>query len=499
MASDTAHMNGAKGARRRRKSSSLGADPRGDTGVNSIATSHMKQSTPPRTPDTAQHAQNTKERGRKRRKAKRLFSRWKRLCFKHTWLIPLILTVTILSAYFVSPGEHNPLHSAIYLSYADPPLYERTDTLPAFIGNVTQYGKGSKDLAFVAFYMIVLSFTREFLMQRVIRPIAISYGIRGRGKQARFMEQFYTAVYFAVFGPFGMYVMYRTPVWYFNTEGMYAGFPHRAHEAVFKAYYLLQASYWAQQGLVLMLQLEKPRKDFRELVLHHIITLALIGLSYRFHFAYMGVAVYITHDISDFFLATSKLLNYIDSPITPPYLVLFMTIWAYTRHFLNLRILYSLFPYTIQIPPIPYLTTTPTLTLPGANKFATIGPYELDWHMQQYKCWISQVISFVLLSALQAVNMFWFFLILRILYRFVKRIGLSDVRSDDEDEEEDAVGTEGAVAVDEPVQEKSNGQAKGPQLVLNGAPVSSEKEERDVKASGVEGGEGMQPVSRRKR
>ena len=58
-----------------------------------------------------------------------------------------------------------------------------------------------------------------------------------------------------------------------------------------------------------MLMLEKPRKDFYELVLHHIVTLALIGLSYRFHFTYMGVAVYITHDISDFFLAVSRVLN----------------------------------------------------------------------------------------------------------------------------------------------------------------------------------------------
>ena len=99
--------------------------------------------------------------------------------------------------------------------------------------------------------------------------------------------------------------MSRTPVWYFNVPGMYEGFPHRAHEALFKAYYLLQASYWAQQGLVLVLGLEKPRKDFKELVLHHIITLSLIGLSYRFHFTYIGVAVYITHDISDFFLAVS--------------------------------------------------------------------------------------------------------------------------------------------------------------------------------------------------
>lgn len=142
-------------------------------------------------------------------------------------------------------------------------------------------------------------------MQRLIRPLALLGGIRSRGKQNRFMEQVYTAMYFSIFGPLGLYVMSRTPVWYFNTSAMFEDFPHRSHEGVFKAYYLLQASYWAQQAIVLCLQLEKPRKDFKELVGHHIVTLALIWLSYRFHFTYMGLAVYITHDISDFFLAVS--------------------------------------------------------------------------------------------------------------------------------------------------------------------------------------------------
>lgn len=167
------------------------------------------------------------------------------------------------------------------------------------------YGKGKADIAFVSFYMIVLSFTREFLMQRVIRPLAVAWGIKKRAKQARFMEQVYTAMYFSIFGPFGLYVMSRGPLWYFNTTAMFEGFPHRKHEALFKAYYLLQASYWSQQAVVLILQLEKPRKDFKELVLHHVVTLALIALSYRFHFTHMGIAVYITHDISDFFLAVS--------------------------------------------------------------------------------------------------------------------------------------------------------------------------------------------------
>ncbi len=218
---------------------------------------------------------------------------------RHTWVNPLILCLLILNLYALNPTPSNPIHSALTLSY---PMPRPPGTNPS---TPIQYGKGGRDFAFVAFYTVVLSFVREFLMQRFIRPLAIYAGIKGRTKQSRFMEQFYTAMYFAIFGPFGLYVMSRSPVWYFNTAAMFEGFPHKTHEGAFKAYYLLQASYWSQQAIVLLLQLEKPRKDFKELVGHHIITVALIWLSYRFHFTYMGLAVYITHDVSDFFLAVS--------------------------------------------------------------------------------------------------------------------------------------------------------------------------------------------------
>lgn len=233
-----------------------------------------------------------------------------RISLRHTWLNPLILALLILALYAVNPSTSNPFHSCIFLSYPLPQSLEAE-----LAGEPIQYAKGKADFAFVAFYTIVLSFTREFLMQRVIRPLAIRLGVKSRAKQSRFMEQFYTALYFGIYGPFGLYVMSRTPVWYFNTTAMFENFPHKTHEGLFKTYYLLQASYWAQQGLVLLLMLEKPRKDFKELVLHHIITLALIWLSYRFHFTYMGIAVYITMDISDFFLAVSSVLTKLLSPL----------------------------------------------------------------------------------------------------------------------------------------------------------------------------------------
>jgi acyl-CoA-dependent ceramide synthase len=257
---------------------------------------------PPRADPGGEQAEHERERKKpfsKRRKARTLFQQWKRYALKHTWVTPLALVGVFLALYAINPSPSNPIHHFLFLSYELPPLAGAEPGAPP------QYGKGRWDFAMVSFYIIVLSFTREFIMQKLLRPWARSSGLKSRAKQSRFMEQTYTAIYFAFMGPYGLYVMSRTPLWYFNTRAMYEDFPHRTHEGLFKFYYLFQAAYWAQQAIVLMLGMEKPRKDYKELVGHHIVSLALIFLSYRFHFTYMGLGVFITHDISDFFLAVS--------------------------------------------------------------------------------------------------------------------------------------------------------------------------------------------------
>ncbi|KAK0711311.1 TLC domain-containing protein [Lasiosphaeris hirsuta] len=400
-------------ARRRRKSSGLGDALRvGDTGAPALSTSYAHLHGTSATKDSTPG-----KRFSKRRKARSALRRAKHFAVKHTWVLPLVILLVFLSLYALNPTENNPVQRFIFLSYKLP--VSSPDEVP-------QYGKGLWDIAFVTFYTVVLSFTREFVMQEVLRPMARWAGLRSRGKQARYMEQMYTALYFGILGPVGVYVMSRTPVWYFNTHGMYENSPHRTHDAVFKFYYLFQAAYWAQQAIVLLLGMEKRRKDFKELVGHHIVSLALIGLSYRFHFTYMGLAVYITHDISDFFLATSKTLNYLDHWIMGPYYFTFMCVWIYLRHYLNLKILFSLF-----------------------TEFQTVGPYYLNWETGHYKSDLSFWITLALLSSLQALNLFWLFFILRIAYRFV----VLNVAKDDRSDAEDSEIEDGAV---EPAQENKS-------------------------------------------
>ncbi|KAF4454106.1 acyl-CoA-dependent ceramide synthase [Fusarium austroafricanum] len=410
----TATQDAINNARRRRKSSLLGGEIRGDTGAPALASSRASLEA------TDKHSDGRK-RLSKRRRARGLIARAKQTMIKHTFVLPAVLLVFFLVGYAINPTESNPIHHFIFLSYKLP---QDNPNEPA------QYGKGRWDIAFVSFYTIVLSFTREFIMQELLSPLARYYNLT-RGKKARFMEQVYTAIYFGVLGPVGLWVMSHTPVWYFNTYGMYEGFPHRTHLAPVKFYYLFEAAYWAQQAIVLLLGMEKPRKDFKELVGHHIVTLGLIGLSYRFHFTYIGLAVYVTHDISDFFLATSKTLNYIDSPLVGPYFGVFMVAWIYLRHYLNLKIIWSLL-----------------------TEFETVGPFELNWETQQYKCRIAQVITFALLSSLQALNLFWLFCIVRIAWRFISQNDLQDDRSEDEDDEIEEE--------EKPISSlKTNGQANG--------------------------------------
>ena len=87
--------------------------------------------------------------------------------------------------------------------------------------------------------------------------------------------------------------MRTLPTWWYRTEyfwigktpyssgktvlTVYSDYPHWDMKPQLKRYYLIHLSYWIQQLVVLALRIEKPRKDFRELVAHHLVTLWLIG------------------------------------------------------------------------------------------------------------------------------------------------------------------------------------------------------------------------------
>ncbi|EJD53612.1 longevity assurance proteins LAG1/LAC1 [Auricularia subglabra TFB-10046 SS5] len=316
-----------------------------------------------------------------------------------------------LASRFVEMPFENPFARLLFISHA----------LPSKDGPVS-YIKGYNDLWFLAYWVICFSFIRLFWTVHVFHPMARHYGIRDQGKIIRYGEQGYAVVYFTVMGSFGLYVMSQLPTWYFNCTPQWSDYPQWKMTATLKRYYLLHSAYWLQQFLVLALRLEKPRRDYTELVIHHFVTLWLIGWSYLINLTWIGNLIYMTMDWSDVFLAAAKMCNYLSLKRTSESVFgFFVLVWSYTRHYLNLYLLYSVWTEFDEIPQ-------------WAQRWSPEEGVWMVWWMK-YQIWTP-------IFLLQIVNLFWYFRIWRILLRALFSSELADERSDDEDEGEDDTKTQ---------------------------------------------------------
>lgn len=74
------------------------------------------------------------------------------------------------------------------------------------------------------------------------------------------------------------------------------------------------------------------RKDFVQNMVHHLVTILLLGFSWSCHFIRVGTLVLIIHDCADPFLEFAKLCNYIKKQqVAEVIFGIFTCIWVFTR------------------------------------------------------------------------------------------------------------------------------------------------------------------------
>ncbi|XP_076880195.1 ceramide synthase 4a isoform X2 [Brachyhypopomus gauderio] len=148
-----------------------------------------------------------------------------------------------------------------------------------------------------------------------------------------------------------------------------------------------------------------PRQDFKEQIVHHIATIVLMGFSYSANYVRIGTLVILVHDSSDFLLESAKMFNYAGWRKTCDSLfVVFSVVFLVTR---------------LVIFPCRVVHTTLVVALDFMPLFP--GYYFFN----------------ALLLILQALHVFWAYLILRMLYKFIFLGKVErDERSDEESEEE---------------------------------------------------------------
>ncbi|TSP09091.1 Ceramide synthase 2 [Bagarius yarrelli] len=167
-------------------------------------------------------------------------------------------------------------------------------------------------------------------------------------------------------------------------------------------YYMLELGfYWS---LLLCVSVDIKRKDFKEQIVHHIATIFLLGFSYCANYIRIGTLVILIHDSSDFLLESAKMFNYAGWKKTCDSLfVVFAVVFLVTR---------------LVVFPSKIIYTTLILSMEVFQPFA--GYYFFNF----------------LLLVLQFLHIFWAWLILRMIYKFLFLGKLDkDERSDDDESE----------------------------------------------------------------
>uniref|UniRef100_A0A3Q3RRJ6 Ceramide synthase 4a n=1 Tax=Mastacembelus armatus TaxID=205130 RepID=A0A3Q3RRJ6_9TELE len=204
----------------------------------------------------------------------------------------------------------------------------------------------------------------------------------------------------------------ETP-WFWDHKECWRGYPKQPVAAAHYWYYILEMGFYL--SLVLCVSVDVKRKDFKEQVIHHFATIFLIGFSYCANYVRVGTLVMLVHDSSDFLLESAKMFHYA----------------GWTRTCDSLFVIFSL-----------VFLVTRLLVFPGRVIHTT-----LVVSLEFFPPFFGYYFFNALLLVLQALHIFWAYLILRMVYKFVflgkvERDERSDEESEVEEEEPEEEGDE---------------------------------------------------------
>ncbi|XP_020494623.1 ceramide synthase 2 [Labrus bergylta] len=223
----------------------------------------------------------------------------------------------------------------------------------------------------------------------------------------KFREASWRFVFYLVAFTAGLASLINTP-WFWDQRECWRGYPKQPVSEAHHWYYILEMGFYL--SLLLSVSVDVKRKDFNEQVIHHIATLFLIGFSYCANYVRVGTLVMLVHDSSDFLLESAKMFHYA----------------GWTKTCDSLFVIFSLI-----------FLVTRLVVLPSRVIYSTLV-VSLDF----FKPFFGYYFFNALLLVLQALHIFWAYLILRMVYKFVflgkvERDERSDEDSEVDDKEEE--------------------------------------------------------------
>jgi len=252
--------------------------------------------------------------------------------------------------------------------------------------------------------LLVCFFTfARYTFQYFIQEISKHYLSLNEKGRLKFSESCWKLSYYVIVTFWGIGCVLSSD-FFWETRLCWENWPNIPWSESFHNYYLVQLAFYIH-SIIAHFTVESKRKDFYQMLIHHVITVALIGWSIHAKFYRIGGVVMLLHDVNDIFLELAKLLKYIRWEKTAHFfLVSLVLCWGWTRIYL--------FPSKVL-----YSTAIESWGILGSNPEAAA-------HWIPFNS---------LLSVVFLLNLFWFIMMLKLIFRFVfKKEYVGDVREKDE-------------------------------------------------------------------
>eukprot|EP01114_Cavostelium_apophysatum_P023176 TRINITY_DN8650_c0_g1_i1.p1 TRINITY_DN8650_c0_g1~~TRINITY_DN8650_c0_g1_i1.p1 ORF type:complete len:312 (+),score=63.66 TRINITY_DN8650_c0_g1_i1:117-1052(+) len=261
-------------------------------------------------------------------------------------------------------------------------------------------GTLSSDVVATSVLALVLSLGR-YAFQSFVQRYVVQHAIVGKEKSLKFSESAWKFLYYAVAWSWCAMITLNSD-FFWNPSLCIEGWPgHPNPEPSMKWFYIFQLSFYVS-SMFLHVTFEVRRKDFVQMLLHHVLSAGLIGMSYYMNLYRFGAVLLFLHDVNDIILESGKMLIYAGySKVADGLFVSLICTWFATR--------LVLFPMKV-------LYTSSVTAYPIAISNGNWTEY--------------LVINFMLFS-IQALNLMWFGMMIRLLMRVVlKKENVTDSREE---------------------------------------------------------------------
>ncbi|CAJ0610039.1 unnamed protein product [Cylicocyclus nassatus] len=285
------------------------------------------------------------------------------------------------------------------------------------------------DLRYTVVFGFALLITRVLLESFVFLPIGwiggwisspllpqiwshIFGGFAGRSKFKRVAACAWRLCFYVCVWTAGLVVLMREPQLMDVTE-CWRGWPHHNITNAVWWYYILEASfYWAL--LIGTLCIDVRRADFLQMLVHHVIAILLLYISWSANMVRVGTLILFTHDAADILLEAMRMARYaMWLKLRDIIFLIFFTVWTATR------LVY--YPFWILRS---VLFDAPELLQPSYR-------WTSLWQRP-----LAPKLVLMLLSSLFVFHVFWTYVIMKATHKSVrnKKLGIRE-ESDSEDDE----------------------------------------------------------------